>query len=217
MTLNAFLAIKYQVGPCCHGAITATLEAVDSRHIFAGSLHTLLSVLSVLAIFAKWPLANISMHGVRNLLSRQCVNNTQSINIVSHKQHKLNYSTNVWTVLKARSPSWIYLILWCAGPYLMQSHQAIKSHYKGLLIHSHFRHLKFLKRSPSFVLADWTEAIDFFSLHLWQIRYTSLYSIRTRGGINGKIWSEPEGNPKGSGLILPYILTWVLIRTLSHS
>ena len=35
--------------------------------------------------------------------------------------------------------------------------------------------------------------------------------IRTRGGIYGKIWPEPEGlpegNPKGSGLILSYIMT----------
>ena len=29
--------------------------------------------------------------------------------------------------------------------------------------------------------------------------------------------TQSEGNPKGSGLILPYIPTWVLIRTLSHS
>ena len=29
--------------------------------------------------------------------------------------------------------------------------------------------------------------------------------------------AQPKGNPKGSGLILPYIPTWVLIRTLSHS
>ena len=31
--------------------------------------------------------------------------------------------------------------------------------------------------------------------------------IRTRGGIYGKIWPEPEGLPLGSGLILPYIPT----------
>ena len=41
--------------------------------------------------------------------------------------------------------------------------------------------------------------------------------IRMRGGIYGKIWPESEGNPTGSGLLLPYIPTWVLIRTLSHS
>ena len=45
--------------------------------------------------------------------------------------------------------------------------------------------------------------------------------IRTREGIYGKIWPEPEGlpegNPKNSSLILPYIPIWVLIRTLSHS
>ena len=29
--------------------------------------------------------------------------------------------------------------------------------------------------------------------------------------------AQPKGNPKGSGPILPYIPTWVLIRTLSHS
>ena len=31
--------------------------------------------------------------------------------------------------------------------------------------------------------------------------------IRTRGGMYGKIWPEPKGNPEGSGLILPYIPT----------
>ena len=28
---------------------------------------------------------------------------------------------------------------------------------------------------------------------------------------------QPKGNPEGSGLILPYISTWVLLRILSHS
>ena len=40
---------------------------------------------------------------------------------------------------------------------------------------------------------------------------THCIRIRTRGGMYGKIWPEPEGlpegNPKGSGLILPYIPT----------
>ena len=37
--------------------------------------------------------------------------------------------------------------------------------------------------------------------------------IRTRGGIYGEIW---PGTPEGSGHILPYIPSRVLIRTLYH-
>ena len=47
--------------------------------------------------------------------------------------------------------------------------------------------------------------------------YIYCIRIRTRGGIYGKIWPKHEGNPEGSGLILRYIPTWVLNRTLSHS
>ena len=46
-----------------------------------------------------------------------------------------------------------------------------------------------------------------FSLYVFKIKNNGAYCIRiwTREGIYGKIWPEPEGNPKGSGQILPYI------------
>ena len=40
-----------------------------------------------------------------------------------------------------------------------------------------------------------------------QLNSKSCISVRTRGGLYGKLWPEPEGNPEGSGHILPYILT----------
>ena len=42
-------------------------------------------------------------------------------------------------------------------------------------------------------------------IHLGEVWYC--IRIRTRGGIYGQIWPEPEGNPSGSGLILQYIPT----------
>ena len=41
--------------------------------------------------------------------------------------------------------------------------------------------------------------------------------IRREGGIYGKIWPKPKGYREGSGHILPFIPTQVLVRTLSYS
>ena len=35
--------------------------------------------------------------------------------------------------------------------------------------------------------------------------------IRTRGGIYGKIWPEPEGNPEGSDHILSYLILYFVL------
>ena len=70
----------------------------------------------------------------------------------------------------------------------------------------------FLQHNTSSVLQDNKEVYFVFILHRGYLE-SIIFCIRiwTGGGIYGKIWPEPEGlpecNPKGSGLILPYIPT----------